>query len=77
MCYAGDVARRGTSDQKKSGILGVDRMCLGPSIGIIARALIPWIITVAIECDVAALHTSDQRCDKSTRRFHEPEDYRL
>ena len=77
MYYAGDVARRGTSDQKKSGISGVDRMCLGPSIGIIARALIPWIITAAIECDVAALHTSDQRCDKSTRRSRESEDHRL
>ena len=76
MYYAGDVARRGTSDQKKSGISGIDRMCLGPSIRIIARALIPWIITAAIECDVAASHTSDQRSDKSTRRSCEPEDHR-
>ena len=77
MYYAGDVARLGTSDQKKSRISGVDRMCLGPSIGIIARALIPWIITAAIECDMAASHTSDQRCDKSTRQSRQPEDHQL
>ena len=75
MYYPGDVARRGTSNQKKNGISGVDRMCLGPSIGIIARALIPRIITGAIECDVAASHTSDQQCDKSTCRSREPEDH--
>ena len=49
MYYASDVARRGTSDQKRAEYRIVDRMCLGPSIGIIARALIPRIITATIE----------------------------
>ena len=40
-----DVARRGASDRQIAEYRTVDRMCLGPSIGIIAHGLNPQIIT--------------------------------
>ena len=46
---SGDVARRGASDRQIAEYRTVDRMCLGPSIGIIARGLNPQIITAMID----------------------------
>ena len=46
---SGNVARRGASDRQIAEYRTVDRMCLGPSIGIIARGLNPNIITAMID----------------------------
>ena len=47
--HAGDVARRGVPDQMSDGSTRVDRVRLRSTGRSIARALIQWIITAAID----------------------------
>ena len=47
--HAGDVARRGAPDQMSDGSTRVDRVRLRSTGRSIARALIQWIITAAID----------------------------
>ena len=60
LLIAGHVAQGEALDRDQSA--PIEWTC-GPRITDQARALLNRALTATIECDVAASHTSDQRCD--------------